>query len=91
MQNTKLFVGGLSYELTDAQLKEHFEKAGKVMSAKVITDRYTGKGKGFGFVEMSTPAEMQRAIQELNKTMLDGKILAVKEAKPQEERQVIKY
>lgn len=82
----KLFVGGISYNVTDAQLEEHFAQAGKVLSVKVITDRYTGRGKGFGFVEMSTEEEAKKAMQELNGSSLDGRAIAVKEAKPQEDR-----
>jgi RNA recognition motif-containing protein len=79
-----LFIGSLSYNVTDAQLLEHFSKAGKVTSAKVIVDRQTGQGKGFGFVEMSTEDEAKKAIKELNNTELDGRTIVVKEAKPKE-------
>lgn len=82
----KLFIGSLSYGATDSQLEEHFAKAGKVLSAKVITDKYTGQGKGFGFVEMSNEEEAQKAIKELNGTTLDGRAIVVKEARPREER-----
>ena len=82
----KLFIGSLSYSATDSQLEEHFSKSGKVLSAKVITDRYTGQGKGFGFVEMSTEEEAKKAMKELNDTILDGRNIVVKEAKPQEDR-----
>ncbi len=79
-----LFIGSLSYNVTDAQLLEYFTKAGKVISAKVIIDRETGKGKGFGFVEMSTEEEAKKAIKELNNTQLDDRTIVVKEAKPRE-------
>ncbi len=79
----KLFVGGLAYELTDAQLEEHFAQAGKVLSAKVIIDRDTGRGKGFGFVEMETEAEAKTAMDTLNNSELLGRTIVVKEAKPQ--------
>jgi len=82
----KLFIGSLSYSATDSQLEEHFAKTGKVLSAKVITDRYTGQGKGFGFVEMSSEDEAKKAMKELNDTTLDGRNIVVKEAKPQEDR-----
>lgn len=82
----KLFIGSLSYSATDSQLEEHFSKSGKVLSAKVITDRYSGQGKGFGFVEMSTEEEAKKAMKELNDTTLDGRNIVVKEAKPQEDR-----
>lgn len=82
----KLFIGSLSYGATDSQLEAHFAQAGKVLSAKVITDRYTGQGKGFGFVEMSTEEEAKKAIKELNGTNLDGRAIVVKEAQPREDR-----
>lgn len=82
----KLFIGSLPYTLTDAQLQEHFAQVGTVLSAKVITDRYTGQGKGFGFVEMSTEAEAQEAINKLNNSTLGGRTIVVNEAKPQEPR-----
>jgi RNA recognition motif-containing protein len=80
----KLFIGSLAYDVTDAQLEEHFKKAGNVLSAKVIVDRTTGQGKGFGFVEMGTPEEAEKAIKELNGSALAGRDIAVKEAKPRE-------
>lgn len=82
----KLFIGSLSYTVTDAQLEEYFKKAGKVLTAKVIVDRMTGQGKGFGFVEMGTPEEAKEAMKILDGTDLDGRKIAVKEAKPQEAR-----
>lgn len=84
--SNKLFVGGLSYSTTDSQLEEHFSQAGKVMSAKVITDRYSGQGKGFGFVEMNSIEEAEKAMKELNNTQLDNRTIVVKEARPQEDR-----
>lgn len=82
----KLFVAGLPYSLTDAQLEEHFSKAGQIISAKVITDRYSGQSKGFGFVEMATEEEAKKAMDELNNTELEGRTIVVKEARPQENR-----
>ena len=82
----KLFVGSLDYNVTDSQLEEYFSTIGKVISAKVIVDRYTGRGKGFGFVEMSTEEEAKTAMDKLNETELAGRTIAVKEAKPQEDR-----
>lgn len=79
-----LFVGSLAYDITDAQLEEHFQKAGKVLTAKVIVDRTTGQGKGFGFVEMATEEEASKAIQELSNTTLGSRTIVVKEAKPRE-------
>ena len=82
----KLFVGGLPYDATNSQLEELFSKAGKVESVNVIVDRYSGQGKGFGFVEMSTEAEAQKAIKTLNGTNLGGRTIVVNEARPQEDR-----
>jgi RNA recognition motif-containing protein len=78
----KLYVGGLSFETTDAELKALFEQAGKVESAVVITDRFSGRSKGFGFVEMSTNAEAKQAISELNGKELGGRTITVDEARP---------
>jgi RNA recognition motif-containing protein len=83
----KLFVGRLSYALTDSQLEEHFAQIGKVLSAKVIIDRTTGQGKGFGFVEMSTEEEAKQAMDKLNNSELGGRTIVVSEAKPQEPRE----
>lgn len=79
-----LFIGGLSHGVTNSQLEEHFAKVGKVISAKVIIDKQTGLGKGFGFVEMETEDEAKKAIKELNHTEIDGKGIEVKEAKARE-------
>lgn len=71
----KLFVGNLSWNSTEEDLKNHFESAGAVVSVKIVVDHYTGKSKGFGFVEMQDPEGAQKAIQELNDTaLLDRKI-----------------
>ncbi len=82
----KLFVGNLSYGVTDESLKEFFEAAGTVESAKVITDRETGRSRGFGFVEMSNEDEAKKAVDDLNEKELDGRAISVNEARPQEER-----
>jgi len=84
---TKLFVGSLSYGVTDDQLKEAFEEAGTVVSAKVIMDRETGRSKGFGFVEMGTEEEAQAAIKLINGKEIAGRAVAVSEARPQENRE----
>ncbi len=81
-----LFIGSLDYATTDAQLEELFSTIGKVLSAKVIVDRNTGQGKGFGFVEMETPETAKEAMNKLNGSQLNGRTIAVKEAKPQERR-----
>lgn len=82
----KVFVAGLSWDLTNDQLKDYFAQAGTVVSANVITDRMTGKSRGFGFVEMSSAEEAQKAISTLDNTTLAGRTINVKEAKPQERR-----
>jgi RNA recognition motif-containing protein len=84
--NKKLYVGGLSYSVTDNQLLELFQSHGTVESAKVVTDRYTDKSRGFGFVEMSTQQEAEQAIKALNGTELEGRSLTVNESKPRENR-----
>jgi RNA recognition motif-containing protein len=81
---TKLFVGSLSFKTDDAGLEEHFASAGKVLSAKIITDRETGRSRGFGFVEMASDEEAQTAIKNLNGKDLDGRTLAVNVAEKKE-------
>jgi RNA recognition motif-containing protein len=83
---SKIYVGGLPYSATEAQLTDLFAPHGNVESARVITDRYTGQSRGFGFVEMSTPEQAKAAIAALNGTQMDGRTLTVNEAKPQESR-----
>lgn len=80
----KLFVAGISYDLTDSQLADHFAQSGKVNSATIITDRSTGQSKGFGFVEMNTEQEAMDAMKKLDGTELAGRTIVVKEARPQE-------
>jgi len=84
--NKKLYVGGLPYSVTEDKLQEIFSAHGTVESARVITDRFTGRSRGFGFVEMSNEEEAQTAIDSLNGSDLDGRSLTVNEAKPQENR-----
>ena len=83
---SKIYVGGLPYATTDAQLQEIFSVHGTVESARVITDKFTGRSRGFGFVEMASSEDAQKAIQALNGTDLDGRNLTVNEARPQEKR-----
>lgn len=83
---TKLYVGSLSYGIDDNQLKELFSSAGEVVSASVITDRYSGQSKGFGFVEMSSEDEAKEAIKQLNDKQVDGRNITVNEARPKEDR-----
>jgi len=82
----KLYVGGLSYDTTEDGLKEAFSKAGTVDSAIIITDKMSGRSKGFGFVEMSSEEEAQKAMEMWNGQELDGRTLKVNEARPMEER-----
>jgi len=82
----KIYVGGLPYSATEAQLNDLFAVHGTVESARVITDRFTGQSRGFGFVEMSKDEEAKAAITALNGTQMDGRTLTVNEARPQESR-----
>jgi cold-inducible RNA-binding protein len=82
----KLYVGGLPYKITDADLKAHFEQAGAVTSASVIMDKMTGRSKGFGFVEMSSDEEAMKAIEMFNDKDFEGRTIIVNEARPMEER-----
>ena len=84
--SSKLYVGGLPYSVTDGRLQEIFEAHGTVESARVISDKFTGQSRGFGFVEMSSGGEAQKAIESLNGTQLDGRTLVVNEAKPMVKR-----
>jgi len=83
---TKLYVGNLTYGVTDANLQEMFAPHGTIQSAQVIMDRDTGRSKGFGFVEMGSNDEAQAAINALNGKEVDGRKLTVNEAKPREDR-----
>lgn len=82
----KLYVGGLPYSVTEGRLQEIFAAHGTVESAKVISDKFTGQSRGFGFVEMSSGSEAQKAMEALNGTQLDGRTLVVNEAKPMQSR-----
>ncbi len=81
-----LYVGNLSYNTSDSDLRQMFEAHGNVESARVIMDRETGRSKGFGFVEMSNNEEAESAIAALNGQELDGRDLTVNEARPREDR-----
>jgi RNA recognition motif-containing protein len=83
---SKLYVGNLSYNTTNAELEQLFGQHGTVQSAEVIQDRDTGRSKGFGFVQMGSDAEAQAAIAALNGQEQDGRALTVNEAKPREDR-----
>ena len=82
----KLYVGNLPYSANQQTLQDTFSKCGTVQSVNVISDRDSGQSKGFAFVEMSSNAEAQKAIQEINGSSLDGREIKVNEAKPQEKR-----
>ncbi len=82
----KIYVGGLPFSTTEGQLEEMFAAHGTVESARVITDKFTGRSRGFGFVEMSSGGEAQKAIEALNGTEIEGRALTVNEARPQEKR-----
>ena len=83
---SKIYVGGLPYAATEQQLSDLFAQHGAVESARVITDKLTGQSRGFGFVEMSTSEDAQKAIGALNGRQMDGRTLTVNEAKPMEPR-----
>lgn len=84
--NPKLYVGNLDYGVTGDQLGELFSQAGKVVSAVVINDKFSGRSKGFGFVEMSSAEEVGKAIEMFNEKELEGRKMIVNEARPQEPR-----
>lgn len=82
-----IFVGNLSSQTTEQQLMTLFSPFGMIRSTKVIIDNYTGRSKGFGFVEMPVDAEAERAIRELNSTLMDAQVIVVNEARPRTERE----
>jgi len=84
--STKLYIGNLSFSTTEASLGDFFAQIGSVASVKLITDRDTGRSRGFGFVEMSSGDEAEKAISELNGKELDGRAISVSEARPQAPR-----
>src|SRR5262245_14873533 len=83
---TKLYVGNLPFQTTSDELRDHFAQAGSVESASVVEDRMTGRSRGFGFVEMSTPEEAATAIEQLNGKEFGGRNLTVNEARPRTDR-----
>lgn len=83
--NKNLYVGNLSYKVTDDDLKTNFTEAGEVASASIIKDKFTGQSKGFGFVEMKTEEGATEAIKKFNGGMLDGKAITVNESRPKKE------
>jgi cold-inducible RNA-binding protein len=84
--SNKLFVGNLSFNTTENDLQDTFAAHGTVLEANLMTDRMSGRSRGFAFVTMSTEAEAQNAIQALNGTSVDGRAMTVNVAKPREER-----
>ncbi|MGA6828618.1 RNA recognition motif domain-containing protein [Nitrospira sp. NS4] len=82
----KLYVGGVPYSATEQELSDLFAPHGVVASVRIITDKFTGQSRGFGFVEMSSDAEAQAAISALNGSQMGGRTLTVNEARPQEAR-----
>ena len=87
----KVYCGNLNYDTTDDTLRQAFAEFGEVESVNIITDRYSGRSKGFGFVEMSTEEAAQEAISALNGKHLDGRELKVAEAKPRRDRTFDRY
>lgn len=83
---SKLYIGGLAYSTTSDGLREFFTQSGNVLSATVITDRFSGQSRGFGFVEMATTEEAQNAISQLNGRELDGRRITVEVSNPQAPR-----
>jgi RNA recognition motif-containing protein len=83
---SKLYVGNLSYKTNDGELQQLFSQAGTVASARVIMDKMTGRSRGFGFVEMETKEEADKAIDMFNGQEIEGRKLVVNEARPMEER-----
>lgn len=83
---TKLYIGNLPYSTTSDSLKSLFSEVGNVTSAQVMSDKFSGRSRGFGFVEMSTPEEAQSAIDKFNGYEVDGRKIVVNEAKPMTER-----
>ena len=82
----KLYVGNLPYSVTEESLQRHFAQHGSVVSARIITDKFSGRSKGFGFVEMSSDEDAERATAALNGTDFEGRNIVVSEARPQPPR-----
>ena len=77
-----LYVGNLSYDMSEENLRSEFAEYGEVQSAKIITDKFTGRSRGFGFVEMTSDGEGKKAMEELNGKEMEGRQLVVNEARP---------
>lgn len=87
MSQKKLYVGSLPYTTTEEELHEIFSPYGEILSVRIISDRMTGRSKGFGFVEMAIGEEADKAVQDLNGASLKGRTLIVNEARPEEKRE----
>jgi RNA recognition motif-containing protein len=87
----RIYVGNLSYSVTDDDLRELFSQHGELASAEVIKDKFSGQSKGFGFVDMPSSSEANEAIKELNETLFQGRKLTVNEARPRAERAPRRY
>lgn len=85
-EKMNIYVGNVSYDLTEKELEELFAEFGSVSAARIITDRTTGRSKGFGFIEMDNKAEGEEAIKQLDGKEMNGRTLKVNEARPREER-----
>src|SRR5262245_13400000 len=84
--STRLFVGNLNFTATENDLEDHFAQAGTVVSVNIMQDRATGRSRGFGFVEMGSPAEAEQAVSMFHQKDFQGRALTVNEARPREER-----
>jgi len=84
--NKKLFIGGLSFSSTEDSIRDAFSQCGSVVAVTIITDKFSGRPKGFGFVEMSTDEEAKAAIEMWDTKELDGRTIHVNEARPMEDR-----
>ncbi len=85
--NKKLYVGSLPYSVTEDELRELFSQFGDIESVRIITDKFTGQSKGFGFVEMVNPDDAQRAVEGMNGKALGGRTLIVNDARPEQKRE----
>jgi RNA recognition motif-containing protein len=81
----QIYVGNLNYRMTEDSLQKMFEKYGEVVSAKIIMDKYSGRSKGFGFVEMASKDDGEKAIQELNESEVEGRNIRVNFARPRQD------
>jgi len=85
--NKKLYVGSLPYSTTEEELRNLFESFGPIESVRIVTDKFTGQSKGFGFVEMSNPEDARRAAEDMNGKPFNGRTLIVNDARPEQRRE----